>query len=214
MIDVAIEEQHSQRRRPRVRALHRNVSPRPALKSRSGSSRSTKPEAKGRNKNAPKPDKTKAPHFRHQASPLNPGSNPAPLLMAHAYTPGLQVAERMRFRTRRRRSHRGESPGRRGPRRARDVVAQRPHSREIQVVNVTHQLGVSAGDVPKCTIRRVGKAATESAGEDGGASSLVLRAVRRLFGWFPRAAASKEPGTIASISNVTGQVLLRGPRSR
>lgn len=131
--------------------------------------------------------------------------------MAHAYTPGLQVAERMRFRTRRSLPIAGQVLVQEGDRvQARDVVAATTLPGEIQVVNVAHQLGVSAGDVPKCMVRRVGETVSESAGENGEASGLVLARSAGIFGWFPRAAAAKEPGTIESISNVTGQVLLRG----
>ena len=123
--------------------------------------------------------------------------------MAHAYTPGLQVAPRMVFRTRRSLPIAGNVLVAQGSRvSARDIVAQTTLPGEIHVVNVAHQLSVAAGDVPKLMKKRVG---------DPVAAGDVLAEAPGLFGLFPPTqAVTRVPGTVESISNVTGQVILRG----
>jgi len=123
--------------------------------------------------------------------------------MAHAYTPGLQVAERMIFRTRRSLPIAGDVLVRERSRvSARDIVAQTTLPGEIHVVNVAHQLSVSAVEVPKFMGRKVGDAV--SAGD-------VIATAPGLFGWFPSShAVTRVDGTVESISSVTGQVILRG----
>ena len=122
--------------------------------------------------------------------------------MAHAYTPGLQVAERMIFRTRRSLPIAGDLLVKEGQSvAARDVVAQTTLPGEIHVVNVAHQLSVAATEVPKLMLKRVGEAVAEG-------ESLAISG--GMFGWFPSEAVTRVAGTVESISNVTGQVILRG----
>ena len=122
--------------------------------------------------------------------------------MAHAYTPGLQVAARMVFRARRSLPIAGDVLVNEGSHvGARDVVAQTTLPGEIHVVNVAHQLSTAASEVPKLMQKRTGDAVRE--GE-------VLAVSPGLFGWFPSEAVTRVAGTVESISNVTGQVILRG----
>ena len=122
--------------------------------------------------------------------------------MAHAYTPGLQVAARMVFRARRSLPIAGDVLVNEGSHvGARDVVAQTTLPGEIHVVNVAHQLSAAASEVPKLMQKRTGDAVRE--GE-------VLAVSPGLFGWFPSEAVTRVAGTVESISNVTGQVILRG----
>jgi hypothetical protein len=122
--------------------------------------------------------------------------------MAHAYTPGLQVAERMLFLARRSLPIAGEVLVREGDRvNARDVVAQATLPGDIHIVNVAHELGVSAGDVPRAMKIKAGDAVQPGD---------VIAGTPGLFGWFPSQAVARVVGTVESISNITGQVILRG----
>lgn len=122
--------------------------------------------------------------------------------MAHAYTPGLQVKERTRYRTQRLLPIAGTVLKRVGEMvRAEDVVARSEQPGDVTPLNLANALGVSAGDVPKLLLKREGDAV--AAGE-------LLARTNGIFGLFKSAYASPASGTVETVSRVTGQVILRG----
>lgn len=124
--------------------------------------------------------------------------------MAKAYTPGLKVTSHTRHRVRRSLPVPGEVLVAAGDEvDARRVVARTYTDGEITPVNVANLLGVPAGDVPGLMLRAVGDAVR--AGE-------VVARSKGIFGMMRKDAASPADGTIESISESTGQMILRGPR--
>ncbi|MFQ5653778.1 MAG: glutamate mutase L [Planctomycetota bacterium] len=167
----------------------------PAAPSRDGSRRSTStrrsnPSTRGRH-------------------PSTPGGPPqcderrgAGATMAHAYTPGLKVTPRTRYRCRRMLPVRGQVLVGRGDRvRARDVVARAFMPGEITPLNLANLLSLPPSDVPECTLKKVGDAV--ETGE-------ILARTKGIFGLFKNEVASKVTGTIETVSPVTGQVIVRG----
>ncbi len=121
--------------------------------------------------------------------------------MAHAYTPGLRVTAHAVVRRERRLPLHGEVLVRQGQRvRATDVVARTLLPGTVQTVNVANALGVDPPEVPATLTRRVGEKV---------ASGEVLARRRGLFGLFQSECASPVEGTVESVSEVTGQVLVR-----
>jgi hypothetical protein len=123
--------------------------------------------------------------------------------MAHAYTPGLRVAERAVIRKRRMLPIRGDVLVGLGARvSARDVVARTDLPGNVQLVNIAHNLGIEPADVPaKMRVQlhqpiRKGDLLAENIG---------------LLGLFRSSVFSPSDGTIESVSKVTGQALLREP---
>ena len=121
--------------------------------------------------------------------------------MTQAYTPGLKVAPRTVLRARRMLPVPGTvlvSEGKSVS--ARDVVAQSDIPGDITPLNLAQQLGVSPGDLPRLMHKRVGDVI-----EVGD----ILAKTRGLFGLFQAEARSTVPGTIETVSHVTGQVMVR-----
>jgi hypothetical protein len=123
--------------------------------------------------------------------------------MAHAYTPGLLVSPRMRHRVRRVLPIAGKVLATVGQRvQARDVVARTDMPGDVTPVNLANQMSLSPSELPGVMLKRVGE--TVSKGEP-------LARSRGLFGFFKAEVPSPASGTIESISDVTGQVMIRGP---
>ncbi len=122
--------------------------------------------------------------------------------MAHAYTPGLKVTPWTRHRVRRILPIPGEvklavgdSVG------ATDVVAETFMPGNVTPINVANMLSMPPGDIPDCMIKQVG---------DDVAENDVLAETKGIFGFFKASCRSRAAGTIETISDVTGQVILRG----
>ena len=123
--------------------------------------------------------------------------------MAHAYTPGLRITDRALVRKQRLLPIEGEVLVEVGQEvEAEDVVARAFLPGKVQNINIAHLLGVEPGEVRKYM--------TKGEGEDVEAGE-VLAETRPLLKWFRRQITSPVGGTIESISDVTGQVLLREP---
>lgn len=123
--------------------------------------------------------------------------------MAHAYTPGLRITDRALVRKQRLLPIEGEvlvDVGREV--KAEDVVARAFLPGKVQNINIVHLLGVEPGEARKYMTK--GEGEEVEAGE-------ILAETRPLLKWFRRQVASPVGGTIESISDVTGQVLLREP---
>ncbi|MCL6505113.1 MAG: hypothetical protein K6T86_20750, partial [Pirellulales bacterium] len=122
--------------------------------------------------------------------------------MAHAYTPGLKVAARVHHRLRRALPLPGDVLVEVGQRvAARDVVARALLPGPVTPLNLANQLALPPADVPSCVLKRVGDPIAE--GE-------VLARTKGIFGLFKSEYRARTSGIIESISEVTGQVLIRG----
>lgn len=121
--------------------------------------------------------------------------------MAHSYTPGLKVTSFTRLRRERKLPLAGTVLVQVGQRVTADtIVARTQLPGNVQTVNVANLLGVLPEDVPECLKMPVG--ATVSKDE-------VIAESRSFFGLFRSRCHSPVQGTIESVSNITGQVLLR-----
>lgn len=123
--------------------------------------------------------------------------------MAHAYTPGLQVTARTRYRAVRLLPIAGDVLVRVGDRvHAEDVVARTELPGNVFPINLANQLAVPPGDVRSALLKREGEPV--EVGE-------LLARTKGIFGMFKSEFASRVAGRIESISSVTGQVIVRGP---
>ncbi|MBX3373436.1 MAG: hypothetical protein KF817_06350 [Phycisphaeraceae bacterium] len=122
--------------------------------------------------------------------------------MAKAYTPGLKVTGRTVHRCRRILPIRGEVLVAQGDR----VEADTPVARtflpgDVMPVNMANLLGVPPADVHGCMLRKEG----ERVRRDD-----AIAQTRGIFGMMRRTVKSPHGGTIETISDVTGQLILRG----
>lgn len=122
--------------------------------------------------------------------------------MAHAYTPGLKVTDRMLIAKKRILPLKGEVVVKVGDKVEPDTVVARTHlPGNVEPVNVANILGVPPEDVPECCVIKQGGRCEE--GE-------VIAKTKSFFGLFTSTCKAKISGTVENISSVTGQVLLRG----
>jgi len=122
--------------------------------------------------------------------------------MANAYTPGLKVTSKMTSRARRVLPIAGDVLVKVGQKvKARDVVAQTFMPGEITPINMANLLSMPPGDVPACMLIQEGQRV--NVGD-------ILARTPGLFGMFRKDVPSKVAGTVETISNVTGQVIIRG----
>lgn len=122
--------------------------------------------------------------------------------MAAAYTPGLQVKERTQYRTRRLLPVSGEVLVQAGQAiQAQDVVAQTVQPGPVTPINLANILGTPPAEVPRSLVKK---------GGDHVRQGELLARSNGLFGFFRSEYSAPVSGTIESVSNVTGQVILRG----
>jgi transcription antitermination factor NusG len=122
--------------------------------------------------------------------------------MAHAYTPGLKVTERMTISKRRILPLKGKVVVKVGDKVAPDdVVARTDLPGNVEPMNVANILGVPPEDVSDCMMKKEGDSVKQ--GE-------AIAQTKSFFGLFKSEAKSKIDGTVENVSSVTGQVLLRG----
>ncbi len=122
--------------------------------------------------------------------------------MAHAYTPGLKVTERMTVSKRRILPLKGEVVVKVGDKVEPDIVVARTDlPGNVEPMNIANILGVPPEDVSECMLKKEGESISK--GE-------TIGMTKSFFGLFKTEAKSKIDGTIENISSVTGQVLLRG----
>ena len=123
--------------------------------------------------------------------------------MAHAYTPGLKVTEGMTIQKERRLPLQGEVLVEAGTTvQAEDVVAKADLPGNVQLLNVANLLSVPAEEVIEYMLKSVGEAITKDE---------IIATTKGLFGLFKSQARSPIDGTIESVSDITGQVILREP---
>ncbi len=124
--------------------------------------------------------------------------------MAHSYTPGLKVSERILVTKRRILPLKGEVMAKVGDKvQPDDVVARTFLPGDVEPINVANQMGLPPEDIAACMLKKAGDAVEKG--------ELMARS-KPLFGlkWFASESKSTLTGTIESVSTVTGQVLLRG----
>jgi hypothetical protein len=123
--------------------------------------------------------------------------------MAHAYTPGLRVAERTVVRKERRLPIKGEVVVAAGDHVKSDTVVARTHlPGNVQLINVASKLGLPPEDLPSVMQKKDGDPIEK--GE-------TLAVTQGFFGLLKSRVPSPCEGTVESISTVTGQVILREP---
>ena len=123
--------------------------------------------------------------------------------MAHAYTPGLKVTEGMTIEKERRLPLAGEVLVQAGVTvKAEDVVAKADLPGNVQLVNVANLLSVPPEEIAEHMLKPVGEVVSEDE---------IIATTKGLFGLFKSQARSPIDGTIESVSDVTGQVILREP---
>jgi len=121
--------------------------------------------------------------------------------MAHAYTPGLRVTERTLVRRERRLPLKGEVLVKQGEAvSAQTIVARTLLPGNVQTVNLASALGVEPADVAARLSKPLGSAF--AAGE-------VIAGTKALFGLMKSEAKAPVAGTLESVSDVTGQAILR-----
>ena len=123
--------------------------------------------------------------------------------MAHAYTPGLRVTERTVLRKRRILPIPRDVLVQAGDRvRYETVIARTLLPGRVHLVNVVNHLGITPGEIRRFMCAREGDHM-----ERGGR----LAENRPLVRWFQTRVLSPVSGTVESVSEVTGQVLIREP---
>jgi len=121
--------------------------------------------------------------------------------MAHAYTPGLRVTEHTTIYKERRLPIAGKVLAERGAKvKPDDVVARAELPGDVATVNVVNLLGISANEVPSYMLKRVG---------DPVARDEVIAETRPWIKWFKSVVRSPADGVIETVSEITGQVLIR-----
>jgi len=121
--------------------------------------------------------------------------------MAHAYTPGLRVTEYTTIYKERRLPIAGKVLVKSGSRvKPDDVVARAELPGDVATVNVVNLLGISANEVPSYMLKRVG---------DPVARDSVIAETRPWIKWFKSIVRSPADGVIETVSDITGQVLIR-----
>ena len=121
--------------------------------------------------------------------------------MAHSYTPGLKVLKNTKILKERRLPLKGSVDTSVGDTVApEDIIAKTDLPGNVQMVNVANQLNVDASDVETVMIAK----------EDSKVSKNDLIAqTNGIFGYFKSNVNSPVDGTIESVSNITGQVVIR-----
>jgi len=122
--------------------------------------------------------------------------------MAHAYTPGLQIKDRIKCRVQRLLPISGDVIVSKGDHvEAQTVVARSEQPGDIFPVNLANMLALPPGEVPSAMHVSLGTAVEQ--GDE-------LAESKGIFGFFKQKFNSPANGTIESVSNVTGQVIIRG----
>ena len=123
--------------------------------------------------------------------------------MAHSYTPGLTVTDRIVIRRRRQLPLQGTVLVKEGDQvRSNQPVARAELPGKVYPLNLANQLGVAPDEITEYLIKTNG---------DSIQKDEVLAENKPLFKWLKTEIRSPITGTVESVSTVTGQVLLREP---
>jgi len=122
--------------------------------------------------------------------------------MAHAYTPGLKVTEKLLVKKRRILPLKGEVIVKVGDKiNPEDVVARTHLPGNVVPLNVANKLSIPPEDMKEVMVKKEGDAIKE--GEE-----IALK--KSFIKWFNQSCGATIDGTLESISAITGQVLQRG----
>lgn len=123
--------------------------------------------------------------------------------MAHAYTPGLQVTAHTTLRKERILPLRGEVLVKEGDRvRGTDVVARTELPGDVDIINMAYDLGCEPKEMKAKMVVAEGDAVT--AGQ-------VLARTSSFFGLLKRDVCAPSDGTVETVSEITGKVIIRKP---
>ena len=121
--------------------------------------------------------------------------------MAHSYTPGLKVLKNTKILKERRLPLKGTVSASVGNRvNPGDIIAKTDLPGNVQMVNVANQLNVDASDVKEVMMVGIGSKVSKDE---------LIAETKGLFGFFKSNVNSPVSGTIESISDLTGQVVIR-----
>ncbi|SVA72435.1 uncharacterized protein METZ01_LOCUS125289, partial [marine metagenome] len=121
--------------------------------------------------------------------------------MAHAYTPGLKVLHHAKVEKNRRLPIKGEITKQVGDLlKPEDVVAKTDLPGNVQMLKVANVLNIGPTDVPDVML--VGEGDKVNKGQ-------MIAETEGLFGFFKSNVKSPIDGTVESISDVTGQIVMR-----
>ena len=121
---------------------------------------------------------------------------------AHAYTPGLKVSHRTTLKRHRVLPIPGTVLVKEGDLvKPRQIVAETFMPGDIYPINLANQLSMPPGDVPECVIVHVDDTIKEGD---------ILAETKGIFGMFKTMYRSPYSGVVETISDVTGQIILRG----
>jgi len=123
--------------------------------------------------------------------------------LAHSYTPGLKVLKNTKILKERRLPLKGSVESKVGDRvKPNDIVAKTDLPGNVQIINVANQLNIDASDINQCMIKTIGESIHKND---------LIAETKGIFGFFKSSVLSPVDGTIETISDVTGQVVLREP---
>ena len=121
--------------------------------------------------------------------------------MAHSYTPGLKVLQKTTVDKERRLPLKGDVLVEAGKKVVPDDIVASTHlPGNVQMVNIANLLNIDAQDIDDVMLVEIGSEIKE--GE-------LLGETKGLFGFFKSSATSPVDGVLESISDITGQVVLR-----
>lgn len=123
--------------------------------------------------------------------------------MTHAYTPGLRLAEKMRIEKTRSLPLPGDVIAKKGDAvKASDIVARTNLPGKVHSVNVINRLGIMPNDIHNCMLKKEGEEVKKEE---------PIAETKPMIKFFKSICFSPISGSIESVSDVTGQVLLREP---
>lgn len=123
--------------------------------------------------------------------------------MAHTYTPGLKIVAETTIRSERRLPLVGDVLVEVGDRvQAEDVVAQTDLPGNVQMIHAANLMGINASSVRKFMLKQI---------DDTVDHDETIAQSNGFLGLFKSEVKSPIAGTIESISDVTGQVIVREP---
>jgi len=121
--------------------------------------------------------------------------------MAHAYSPGLKVVEKTVVIKERRLPLKGDVVVKKGDKVvAENIVARTDLPGNVQMVNVVNKLNIAPGEIRDCMLKAEGDKVTRDE---------IIAKASSFFGLFKSFCKSPINGSVESISNVTGQIVLR-----
>ncbi len=121
--------------------------------------------------------------------------------MAHSYTPGLKVLKNSKILKDRRLPLKGTVKSNIGDKvKPDEIVANTNLPGNVQMVNIANQLNIDAIDIKKYMLKKVGDQINKND---------MIAETEGFFGFFKSSSLSPVDGTIESVSEVTGQVVLR-----